>query len=1857
MNRCSKDGDLRMPKIGNESPSASEKEVSRNSGGDGWLKTHWGVLSLCVIVIIALLLRTVFAYGISANNDFALSGGSGAQYHLHVVESILNGTYAIGADAAVNYPLGGLNVYPPLYDFIAAGIASFTSASAAMGGLNPVIGALTCIPVYLVAKEMFGNKLIGVISALIFAFLPLPIASSAFSNGTEFALAAFLVAFMSLFMFRAAKAIDSEGRKTVLLNAVIAGIFLGLAALTWNGFGVLFAVVAGAMLLQMVVYRVQNKSMVEAYLAYALMMVIGLAMSAVYYIPAGLWDAAFSGPCILAIFALAFGAAFLALKNVSWVVSIPALIVVFLIALVAMYFGAPDLFSDFVGKNSIYTALMDKAVVTRVSMSNVASYYGWLTMWLPFCLAVYETYVFIRKDRSSARLFITVWLYVLFFAVWDSYGTAAAIGSVFGVASGAALYKFVKYADVRGWIKDVRTAGITKSAKKFLSLPFAAILIVALLVFVPNLVYGLDAGVPTNDSDNVLYNGNTQFTIKEGESYPLGQIWDSQSADAKSGALVSRVDYTYDAIASGDFKTVGDVTGDGASAISHVLLSDGSSGAVASMMMRIITSSNIDNYASDFSNQNVYNTIRTYCNDKGALYKELEENASYYGKLKSDVSYENALYFASVKEMVENMSFTEICDTYNKVCDRSGNKISYVLLDPTLVPVQYGGNDQFSGLAYFADYALDGYGAPSQFFSYNAYYGYAMYTDEMYDTFFWKAYIGPSASDAGETSSYGYLYDLSMSNGTIAANPVEMAGFSLEKWIVRYTSDKNPDDDSDWKYIDYDEAISKQKSEGGTINYLGSYMLYKYVGDGSGTYIASGSVITDNGTSADGIRAELYVHNSTAGKDILTSVDTVRNGKYSLVVPADNSYKVVLKSGNVEIASFRDTVPATYTIPTVTVSGQVDAGDSAIAGIPIKLEFQNGSVPAATYIVDSDDGTFSVDNMLEGQYDVTIYDKAASKLATSKFTVASDDSKSVSGLVISPTTRTITATVKDAKGALIDGGTVIATNVNTGAQYSAPIEDGTAVVTALPGTYSLQLADGYITTLSTTYNISSGNRTATITAYQADETTLANSNTLTFSAGEFSTVTYDGGSKVSIPKSLATDKLQYTVYGMSGSKILLGTYDGTLSVSEYDSVKVTGVLKDGDGVTSGTIIFQNSAKQSISATAGEDGKFTIYIPAGTYTVYANNGSDMVTAMTLTVSADNDMGDVTLDNGRRISAYLRYASGTSSGNVGLAYVTSSISFTYKDSDYVIYGMTNSSGVSNFYVPDNVECKVAFNDGAIENEYFHGPSATTSVAAGESNTSCYVTISKYSESSTPVNYVKPVSVTSSYDMTLEPYSTGDDITFAAGETKQISPGQYTAKVLTAGKYFNGTVYVYPGESEFTGLEVVDAHSVAITKADSDILTIDYNEDEGEYYQDGSNYYFKDGFIYYLSSAASAASDANVKYATIDLAEGTAPVSIDMTADIAPMTVTGYIGAVADGTLLVSDYNKTVSIRSPIENGQFTVKLPSTMTSAIFDVDASKTVSDTKYSYSASKYVTGISNGSVVNVAVTGEGSEVVDEDATFSASVVSADFKDGNGTVTVSITNSSSKTMTYVITPGSAWSLSKVVSVTIPAGSTSSVTVNGVYDDELVAVGSDGMTVIVSNISGSESKTLKITENSASHEETKGVRILTSGERYEEHEGVLDKVSASEYMYAITIVNLDNYAKTVSFTAPEVSGWSVVICDKDQSLIRSSGETFTLYGLETAVYYVKYMPNMPSSSSPSTVPSSTVDVYVDGAKQSTLSLSPEDISISMDSMEASGDNIFNSRSGVPIGIWFLLAVGILMLIAVFWLGSKRGVFSRR
>ena len=1833
----------------NESASPSEKEESRDSSGKGWFGSHWGAISVCVIVLIALLLRTVFAYGISAGSDFALSGGAGAQYHLHVIESILNGSYAIGADSAVNYPVGGHYVNPPLVDFIAAGIASFTSPSAALGGLNPVIGALTCIPVYLVAKEMFGRKTIAVVAALIFAFLPLPISSSVFSNGNEYTLAAFLVAFMSLFLVKAAKALDEdEGGKSAIINGILAGVFLGLSALTWNGFGVLIAVVGAVLLLQIAVRRFGEKDMRQPFLVYALALIIGIAMAAVYYLPAGLWDAVFSGPCLLTVLTLVFAAAFVAFGRKSWVITIPVLVAALIAVLVALYFAVPDLFSALVAGNSVYSGLLGDLISGRVSMSNVASYYGWLTMWLPICLAIYETYVFIRKDRSSLRLFTMVWLYMMFFAVWSSYGTAVAVGCVFGVASGAAIVKLVEYAKVADWFKEIKTSGLSKGLRKILNpMPLATVLIVAFLVVVPNFVYALDAGVPNNDSSNVFYNGNTQYFIKTGEDYPIGEVLDSQSGVAKTGAVASWIDYSYDTVTGGNFVSVTDTTGNGTSAVSHMLLSDGPQGAIASMIMRIVLAHNINDFASDFTDPDVYSTIKTYRENCDALYDELKDEAAAYGDLKSKVSCENAMYFASIKCMTDKMSIVDLCKTYDNICARTGERISYVLLDPLMLPLQYNGGDNFSAMAYFADYSTDSYGAAPEFYSYNPYYGYTTYTDSMYDTFLWKAYIGPSATEAGQSSSYSYLFALSTSDGTVAAVPEGMAGFQIDKWIVRYSPVKNPEPD-DWTYLDRDAAVDQQKKEGGLINYLSSYILYEYVGVG-GTSV-SGSVSSENGTQVNGMLAELYVHDPVSGKQVLVSSDTVKSGKYSLVLPAGyQGYTAVLKSGNTEVASFKNSVPDLYAIPEVNVDGNVAIDGNALDGKAVRLVFQNASVPTVKYEADTYDGSFTLSDVIEGQYAMTAYDSSGSSISTSDVVIASSGGKDVSGLTIVPSSKTITVTVKDSKGIPVDGGRIIASDVSTGEKFSAPVKEGTAVVSALPGTYTLSMTGGYVILSSTTYNITTSNRTASVTACPAEEVAVSAPDMLVFSAGSYSTMAYDG--KVTLPKGMATEEYRYTVSGVSGNKVILGTYDGALSYSEYAPVKIKGVLKDGDTAVSGNVHIVNSAGQTISATAAGSDGFAMSVPAGTYQIFADNGSAKVYVGSVQADSDKDLGDLPLVDGRRITATFRYASGTSSGYVGLGYVTCKLTFTYEGTEYTMYSMTNATGQSIFYLPLETACKVEFNGGSIDNEYFHGPSLKYEVAAGSASTTAYVTLYQYSSnSSDSTNYVKQVSVKSDYAMTLKPYSSGDDIVFAAGETKTINPGQYTAKIDTPGMYFDNTVYLYPGQSSFNDLEPLQAHAVKITKNDGDVLSIGTTDDDAEYFDMDGTYYFKDGYVYYLTSTAPSTGD--MRFATVDLTSPYSVTTIDMTANVAPMTVTGSIGAVASGDLVVSSGG--VSVLSSIDNGQFKVKLPSTMTSAQFKADAKRTVSGTEYTYSAVRNASGLRDGSVVNVAVTGEGSEVVDEDAKFIATVDYANFSEGKARVDVSVTNKTDYATSYVISSGPAWNLSKPVSLYVAPGATGTVEVEGVYDAEVYAVGSKGISVIVTDMSGAGSKTIDIKENSAPKAGSKGVIIVSAGERSGEVEGALDKISATEYMYAITVSNLDNYSKSVKFTVPSPNGWSVLVTDEDGYTIREGGSSFTIYGLETKVFYVKYM--LDGDGTGVTVPSTTVTVECDGTSK-TLSISPADVDVKVDSISAEGDNVFNSRSGMPVGVWFLLAIGILLLIAVFWLGSKRGVFSRK
>ncbi len=254
--------------------------------------------------------------------------------------------------------------------------------------------------------------------------------------------------------------------------------------------------------------------------------------------------------------------------------------------------------------------------------------------------------------------------------------------------------------------------------------------------------------------------------------------------------------------------------------------------------------------------------------------------------------------------------------------------------------------------------------------------------------------------------------------------------------------------------------------------------------------------------------------------------------------------------------------------------------------------------------------------------------------------------------------------------------------------------------------------------------------------------------------------------------------------------------------------------------------------------------------------------------------------------------------------------------------------------------------------------------------------------------------------------------------------------------------------------------------------------------------------------------------------------------------------------------------------------------------------------------------------------------------------------------MSITNNTDREITYLVTSGADLSLDRAYSINVPAGGQAIITVNGTYDANRVAPGSDGMTLTVQDINGTDSQTLDVTEGG----DTSGavdIEILKAGD---DDRAASNMVSAYQYLYAITVVNNNVYTHDVVIDVPNVpAGWTVAIMDESGAIIAENGSTFSAPGLQTSVFYVKLMLEQPGQES-SSVPSITANVNVGGQSQS-LSLSAGNVDVSTDDMFVSGGDALDERSGLPVGIWFLVAVILLMLVAVFWLASKRGVFSRR
>jgi oligosaccharyl transferase (archaeosortase A-associated) len=237
---------------------------------------------LAVLCGISLYIRIALPYDRIFVNDLVLFRETDAYYHIRNIETLVhNFPHFNSFDPYMLYPGGGGGLGQPFFHWLIAAITLLISRGAptlhtieVVGAyMPPILGTLTLIPVYFIGKELF-NRWVGVMSAALVAILPGEFMNRSLLGFLDYHVAEVLFSTVCiLFLIMAIKRarereisfdhILSRDWSTItkpLVYTLLAGIFLGIYLLSWQG-GLLFIfIIFVYLVIQFIVDHLRHKS-------------------------------------------------------------------------------------------------------------------------------------------------------------------------------------------------------------------------------------------------------------------------------------------------------------------------------------------------------------------------------------------------------------------------------------------------------------------------------------------------------------------------------------------------------------------------------------------------------------------------------------------------------------------------------------------------------------------------------------------------------------------------------------------------------------------------------------------------------------------------------------------------------------------------------------------------------------------------------------------------------------------------------------------------------------------------------------------------------------------------------------------------------------------------------------------------------------------------------------------------------------------------------------------------------------------------------------------------------------------------------------------------------------------------------------------------------------------------------------------------------------------------------------------------------------------------------------------------------------------------------------------------------------
>ncbi len=418
--------------------------MSEQSSGRVWRlpPAAMAAMILAALCGLSLYIRIYLPYDHIFVNDWVWFRETDAYYYMRHIENMVHNFPRFNVfDPYMLYPGGGTGLIRPFFAWLVAGTALLVGGGAptqqtvaTVGAYMPaILGALTVIPVYFIGKELF-SRWAGVLAAALLAIMPGEFLHRSLLGFTDHHVAeALFSATAVLFLIMAVKrarerevsfghllARDWPTIRKPLIYALLAGVFLGLYLLSWQGALLFIFILFAYLAIQFIVDHLRGRSTdylciigSSVFLIAFLMLlpVLGGGSRELTYLVSLLF--AIAMPVVLsAVSRLLSGRA---VKPAYYPLVLAGVVGIVLVALLAIN---PSLLSYMIRQFGIFAP--EGAALTVLEMHPLTIQIGWAnfttSFFISFVALAMLAFVTVR-ERSAEKTVFLVWCVVMLAAV------------------------------------------------------------------------------------------------------------------------------------------------------------------------------------------------------------------------------------------------------------------------------------------------------------------------------------------------------------------------------------------------------------------------------------------------------------------------------------------------------------------------------------------------------------------------------------------------------------------------------------------------------------------------------------------------------------------------------------------------------------------------------------------------------------------------------------------------------------------------------------------------------------------------------------------------------------------------------------------------------------------------------------------------------------------------------------------------------------------------------------------------------------------------------------------------------------------------------------------------------------------------------------------------------------------------------------------------------------------------------------------------------------------------------------------------------------------------------------------------